>query len=148
MYERHDRISDADFIAAFHNCTLDPSLFDHAGHLRLACLNLKAYPLDVAIEKTCAGIKAYAESLGADDKFHATITTAIVRIIDERITAGDGTCEWREFIEGNPDLVEDCLGVLGRYYSGARLFSEGARQECLEPDILDWDRTYQSVRAP
>lgn len=135
MYEHHDSIGDEDFISAVEDRTLDPALFDHVGHIRLACLNLQTKPLEEAIDATCTGIKAYAESLGATDKFHTTITVALVKIIDERMGAPGERIDWRRFVEQNRDLVEDCLGVLGRYYSRERLFSEEAKAAALEPDL-------------
>ena len=91
-------------------------------------------PLDEAIEATCTGIKAYAESLGAMDKFHRTMTEARARIIDGRMPGGGGRNDWRSFVAANRDLVEDCLGVLERYYTRERLFSDAANPEYLAAD--------------
>ena len=134
MYSHHDEISDMDFLRAFENRSLDPAYFDHVGHMRLACLYLESRPLEDAITATCEGIRAYAESLGAAMKFHRTITEALVRIIDERRCGDAGGDGWRDFVEANRDLLEDCVSVLEGYYSQERLFSEKARKDYLPPD--------------
>ncbi len=79
------KLSDKEFIEAFEDQSLQPELFNHYGHLRLGWLYLKAYPLDIAIEKTVSGISAYASSLGATDKFQHTLTEAIIRIMAVRM---------------------------------------------------------------
>lgn len=135
MTSHHDDIGDAEFIWQFENQTLDPKYFDHVGHLRLACLYLDDRPLDEAIEATCSGIKAYAESLGASMKFHRTITEALVRIIQERRIDRATPENWRRFVEGNADIVEDCTAVLMTFYSEERLFGDEARTSYLQADL-------------
>ena len=126
-------LNDQVFLQQFEQLELDPQYFNHLGHLRLAWIYLGRFPLDTAIERTCTGIKAYAESLGAHDKFNHTITDAIVRIIDkrrQRMTNPD----WPEFLNKNPDIVEDALAVLDQYYSRDILFGERARHGLVQPD--------------
>ena len=126
-------LSDLSFVQQFEALTLDPHYFNHLGHLRLAWLYLERYPLDTAIDRTCTGIKAYAESLGAHDKFNYTITDAIVRIIARRrgSMANPG---WADFLSHNKDLIEDALSVLDRHYSRDILFGEQARRGLVLPD--------------
>ena len=78
-------INDSDFLQQFEDHTLDPSHFDHLGHLRLAWLYLNRYELELAIDKVTNGISGYAASLGATDKFQHTLTEALVRNMADRI---------------------------------------------------------------
>lgn len=125
-------LDDSEFISQFEDLSLDPKLFNHLGHLRIAWLYLRLYELNDANERVCGGIKAYAESLGAKDKFNLTITDSLVRIMAKRI---DKTQSWEEFLDSNPDLVSDALRVLLEHYSEDVLFSEQAKIELLETDI-------------
>lgn len=127
-------LNDQAFIEQFEAFTLPATEFSHLGHLRIAWLYLRRYPQVLAIEKTCSGIKTYAESLGAKDKFHLTITDALVRIMAIRMKeqAGEG---WQAFAEENPDLVSDALAVLAQYYSQAQLWSERAKKRLVAPDL-------------
>ena len=101
-----DQITDETFLKQFENLTLDSKYFNHIGHIRLAWLYITQYGLESAMAKIFVGIPAYAGSLGASDKFHATITDAIVRIIAKRMAVGDEN-SWQTFVEHNSDLVGD-----------------------------------------
>lgn len=126
-------LSDGDFLAQFEAQTLDKVYFNHLGHLRLAWLYLQAHDTDTAVSQVCLGIQAYATSLGATDKFHMTITNAIVRIMAQRIDElTDKT--WCAFLAENTDLVDDAQTVLAQYFSHSRLFSEEAQKTLLMPD--------------
>lgn len=127
-------ISDACFVEQFENQTLDPKHFNHVGHLRLAWLYLMDDEVDLVIEKLSVGIKGYAESLGARQKFHLTITDAIIRLMAERIKRLEYPT-WSQFLQQNRDLVEDASAVLHQYYSESLLSSEAARLNVLQPDI-------------
>lgn len=128
-------LSDSGFVHQFENCSLDPIYFDHKGHLRLAWLYLTRFEFEEALGKISSGIQAYAGSLGAHDKYHATITDAIVRIMANRMSEFEEG-NWQDFVINNRDLVEDALSVLASYYSSDTLFSERARLEVVEPDLL------------
>ena len=129
-----ESLSDADFLSQFESQTLDKMYFNHLGHLRLAWLYLQAHDTDTAVQQVCLGIQAYATSLGATDKFHVTLTNAIVRIMAQRIN-GLTNQTWSAFLTENTDLVEDAQAVLTQYFSSGRLFSEEARLNLLLPDI-------------
>lgn len=127
-------LNDQAFIEQFEALTLPATEFSHLGHLRIAWLYLRQYPQTLAIEKTCSGIKTYAESLGAKDKFHLTLTDALVRIMAIRMKEQTGE-DWQAFTDENPDLVSDALAVLAQYYSQAQLWSERARTRLVAPDL-------------
>jgi len=130
-------ISDSDFLSQFENKSLDHLHFDHLGHLRIAWLYLNAQDLDSAIRSTCTGIKTYAESLGAKDKFSYTITNALVRIMATRIRDLNDR-SWQGFIRQNNDLVNDAMSVLLLHFSEALLFSEVARTSIIAPDLKEY----------
>jgi len=127
-------ISDKVFIEQFENLTLDEVYFNHEGHLRAAWLYLNRYDLDQAIDVFSLRIKAYAENLGAKDKFHVTITNSMMRIIAQRFKHSDAL-SWQLFLDENPDLRENAMELLCQHYSKQRLMSEQARTSLLMPDL-------------
>ena len=125
---------DERFLQQFESCVLDPATFDHKAHLRVAWLYLHSGDLLSACEKTCRGIRRFAESNGAHDKFHRTITEFLVRAMDARI--GDNNDDdFEQFLQRNPDLASDALGLIQRSYSRERLGSPKARAAWLAPDL-------------
>jgi len=130
----NDVLNDSTFLSQFENGSLSPEHFDHIGHLRIAWLHIEKFGKQEAIKRVCTGIKAYAESLGANDKFHHTITCALVAIMATRISRFQ-IKTWDSFLNTNPDLVNDALGVLYQYFTKERLHSEKAKQTHIEPDL-------------
>lgn len=126
-------ISDKQFIAQFEDQSLQEQYFNHIGHLRLAFLYLQKYDFNSACEKTCSGIRKYAESLGATDKFNLTLTMAILKILNDRLNQKNYD-NWQTFIDQNMDVREDLLSIILEDYSEDLLFSSRAQKEYLPPD--------------
>lgn len=126
-------LSDELFLARFADLTLPPALFDHRGHIRLAWLHLQRFPLAEATDRVCNGIRAFAAHLGAAQKYHHTLTEAIVRILHAR-SAADPAVSFEAFLAANPDLVRDARGLIHRHYSDNLLASPGAREAFVAPD--------------
>lgn len=124
-------VNDHDFIEQFERCTLPPEHFDHISHLRIAWLYLHRMPLDEAVRLTCTGLKRYAESLGVYDKFHHTVSEALVRLMAGRIRPAE---PFEQFIAANRYLVEDARGVLAEHYSAQQLARPEATVRYVEPD--------------
>lgn len=130
---RHQILSDRDFLEQFERAELDKSLFNHIGHLRAAFLFLQREPMLLAQRHYTSALKRYAESLGAPEKFHATITYAILAIMSAR--QGVQRCDsWREFVQRNPDLTHHAMELLNQYYQPSTLQSEEAKQRFVLPD--------------
>lgn len=124
-------LTDAQFLNAFERCELTSAQFDHVGHLRLACLLLQRHALDAAVQATCGGIQRLATHLGAQDKFHRTLTEALVRLMAAR---GAASMPWTDFLRAHPELTGDARALLARHYSAERLADPLARQTFLVPD--------------
>lgn len=130
-------INDDEFVLKFEQLSLEPIHFNHEGHIRLAYLYLDCYDFNTATNKVCNGIKHYAESLGASDKFNLTLTNAIVIIMSRRMEQQNNS-SWQQFIANNPDIAADIKGVLSQYFSAKLLFSNNAKVALLEPDVQQW----------
>lgn len=127
-------LNDKMFLTQFENQTLPLDCFDHRGRLRLVWLYLRQYDVETASKMTCLGILTYAESFGPSTKFHMTITDSIVRIVAKRMQCSkdDG---WQSFLDSNPDLVDNSLGILYQHFSKELLFCERARITTVQPDL-------------
>ncbi len=127
-------ISDNTFLTEFENLTLDPLYFNHLGHLRLAWLYLTSNGVETAVNKVCSGIQRYAQHLGATQKFHVTITDAMVRIMAKRM-AFKAAENWQTFLQQNVDLVEDAQALLHQHYSVDILINDRSRLMLIQPDL-------------
>lgn len=126
-------MTDQEFMRAFETCSLPAAQFDHRGHLRIAWLYLRDYPLAEAERKTADGIRRYATSLGAAGKYHATVTGFLLRYMAALMQHFPAD-NWPAFRDCTDDYFADTLGLLGEYYSPERLHSDEARTAYLEPD--------------
>ena len=131
-------LSDDEFIQQFEQQTLAPDEFDHLGHLRIAWLYLNRESLSVAVYKVCHGIKQYAESLGATDKFHHTLTEAIVRLMAVKLRQGQKE-SFDSFLEAYSELVNDLPQEIAKHYSKEVLDSMRAKKEYIAPDLIDFE---------
>ncbi len=120
----------------FESCKIDPGDFNHRTHVLLAWLYLEDRPLVSAIEAITGGLKRLTKAVGAEDKYHETVTWAFVLLIhDRRCKLGAGHC-WREFEEANMDVLSSKPSPLGRYYRPETLSSDLAKQVFLMPDLV------------
>lgn len=126
-------LSDEQFLQGFLGANLPPELFAHEGHLRAAWLLLQRHPPDEAVTIYCDALHRLATRFGAPDKFHRTVTEALLRLM-LRGRAGDRSLDWPGFKAANRDLLQDARGVLARHYSARRLGMPQARQTFLPPD--------------
>jgi hypothetical protein len=112
-------MDDQEFLSSFESCTLPKEHFNHTGHVRLAWLYLERHAFDTAIVRTCDGIRAYATFLGAADKFHRTITVALMHLLRAH---------------GRDAVLADARALLALHYSPERLADPAAREHFLPPD--------------
>ena len=127
-------MTDDDFLRSFAACPLPPDQSNHAGHIRLAWINLQRHGFDDAVSATCNGIRAYATHLGAATKFHHTITVALLHLLRAG-GATDRNLSWYQFVNANQALVHNARAALALHYSDARINSGEARECFVEPDL-------------
>jgi hypothetical protein len=92
-----------DFESQFANCTLDPSLFSHEAHLRLAWIHIRNKGIDTAIETICFQLLNFVTVLGARDKYNKTVTVAAIRVVYHFMLRSHANT-FVEFIAENPRL--------------------------------------------
>ena len=132
--ESHFELSDALFEQQFENCTLNPAVFNHEAHLRLAWIHVRKYGVGPAIENICRQLTAYVDALGARDKFNKTLTVAAVRAVHHFISKSDAD-NFRDFIQQFPRLRNNFRELIAFHYQTDIFNSEAAKKEYMEPDL-------------
>ena len=120
-------MSNTDLIDAIEDLTLDPDSFGHVEHVRLGHAYLRHFGLVGSLDRVPRALRRFAEHAGAPDKYHETITCALLVLIHERM-AGNPDQEWPAFAASNPDLLEWREGAFFRYYGEDVLESDLARE--------------------
>jgi hypothetical protein len=77
--EKHVTLTDIEFEKQFSNCSLDPSIFSHEAHLRLAWIHIHKYGIDQAVENITYQLQNFVASIGAKDKYNHMVTISAIR---------------------------------------------------------------------
>ncbi len=134
-------MTEAEFLRDFEEKSLSPEEFNHRRHLWLGWLYIRDYNLGEASVKLNRGIQVYAESLGADDKFHCTLTTTFACAIKSRFKENQS---FDEFLNANNDLENNPMALIETHYSPEVLRSKDARKTLVAPDREPFPRDYES----
>jgi len=129
-------MTDDELIAGFEDCTLAHESFHHPDHVKLAFLYLRRYRALEAMQRFSAALARFAAAKGKPDRYHETITWALVLLIRERMARAGYKQSWCEFARGNPDLMSWKDNVLGKYYREETLASDLARRTFILPDRI------------
>jgi len=131
----HFELSDDLFAEQFKSCTLDPAIFSHEAHLRLAWIHIKRYGVETAIETICEQLIAFVDSLGARYKYNKTLTVAAIRAVNHFMNKSDAG-NFYDFIQQFPRLKYNFMELISAHYQQDIYNSELAKREYLEPDLL------------
>ena len=118
----------------FASCRLDPILFTHEAHLRLAWLNIHEYGLNEAEFWVSEQLKAYTAHLGQGDKYNHTLTIAAVKAVNH-FMQNSNTDNFKDFIAENSRLKTHFKELLSQHYSTNIFRSKKARKVFLEPEL-------------
>ena len=136
--EQHLRLTDAQFEHQFENCTLDPALFSHEAHLRLAWIHIKKYGSEKACLNVCQQIRKFDNTFGKGDKFHNTLTVAAVKAV-YHFTLKSKSNTFSEFITEFPRLSHSFKDLIETHYGFDVFRSKKAKHSYLEPDLVPFD---------
>jgi len=125
-----------DLIAGFEDGTLANESFHHRDHVKLAFVYLRRYPALEAMQRFSASLARFAAAKGKPDRYHETITWALLLLIRERMARAEYRQNWSEFATDNPDLMSWKHNVLRKYYREETLASDLARTTFLLPDRI------------
>lgn len=133
--EPHFNLSDQEFELHFANGTLDPTLFSHEAHIRLAWIHVTKYGVDQACENICSQILSFDRTHGDGTKFHYTLTCAAVRAV-YHFTQKSNSGDFQNFIAEFPQLKYEFRYLIQTHYRLELITSEEARNSYVEPDLL------------
>lgn len=126
---------EVDVLAAFEAGSLDPGCFSHRKHLSLAWKYLQRDGFPEGALNFRRHLKAYVTKVGAEGKYHETITWAYLVLLNEEMSLRSPPGEaFDAMIERRPDLLDHRGGAISRCYSKAQLDLPEARRVFLLPD--------------
>ena len=137
-------LSDDQFVAAFESVTLAEDRFRHADHVRLGWIYLGRMSLVDTIARYGEGLRRFAAAHGAPDRYHETVTWALLVIIHQRMRRGGEVRSWTEFAAANADLLRWRDGPLFEHYDSGILDSREARDFFVLPPRFDPRRGRES----
>ena len=136
--ERHFDLTDPAFEQQFEAGTLNPELFTHEAHLRLAWIHLKHYGEEAAIRNVSKQLQNYVGILGAQDKYNQTLTIAAVKAVFHFMNKSKSD-QFQDFIAEFPRLKFNFKDLMAQHYSVDIFNSKTAKQVFLEPDLAPFD---------
>ena len=131
----HFDLSDDEFEEQFACATLDPGLFNHEAHLRLAWIHILKYGVEQAVKNVCNQIKTFDATFGDGTKYNATVTAAAVRAV-HHFAEKSTTDTFMAFIQENPRLKNNLKDLLASHYAMDIFKDRGAKETILDPDLL------------
>ncbi|MEL6536219.1 MAG: hypothetical protein AAFQ98_12460 [Bacteroidota bacterium] len=134
----HYFLSDRELAKRFANCTLNPELFNHEAHLRLAWIYIKLYGLEKAEIYLCDQIQQFDATFGNGTKFHRTLTMAAAKMVNHFMLKSTAT-DFASFIREFPRLKTNFRDLLSQHYGVDVYLHSSAKQVYLEPDRLPFD---------
>lgn len=128
-------MEEKEFIQSFKNGKLEPTLFNHEAHLRLAYLYIQEKGEEKAIHEIGQDLKNYTKHVGAEEKFHLTLTVVAVKIVHHFMQKSK-TNNFHDFILEFPILKTDFKELIQQHYGFDIFTNEKAKNEFMEPDKL------------
>lgn len=127
-------MSDAQFLQAFETLALPPAEFGHAEHLRAAwCCFRHSEDFTTGAARFVTGFRRYVAHIGAEAKYHETITWFYLAQVSERL-ARSPDAGWEEFRRAHPDLFAHGMSLLKARYRPETLQTSLARRTFVLPD--------------
>lgn len=138
MMNSHLTLTDLEFEQQFASCRLDPKIFGHEAHLRLAWIHVRKYGEEAAIESITSQLQAFVEHVGAKDKYNHTLTIAAIKAVSHFIKRSK-VDTFQEFIQEHPRLMSNFKDLMNTHYQVDIFTSEKAKKEFVEPDLMPFD---------
>jgi len=136
--EDHRKLSDLEFEKQFQQCSLNPNLFTHEAHLRLAWIHINNYGIETAKINIESQIRKFVKHVGAEAKYHQTITIAAINAVNHFKKRSKAN-EFHNFIEQNSQLKTNFKNLINSHYSYNIFKSDKARIKYIKPDIQPFE---------
>jgi hypothetical protein len=122
-------MTDEQLVRAFEAASIEE--FPHAAHVRVAWWYVTHTPLLTAMARFRAGLQRVSAAKGKPERYHETITIALLLLIVER--RGSAGESWDAFAARNPELLQWPCPLLDRLYARDVLDSPRAREVFVLP---------------
>lgn len=132
--QTHFELSDKEFEVQFQNCELNPTLFSHEAHLRLAWIHINQYGLKQALKNIESQLKSFVAHVGAKDKYHQTVTIVAIEAVNHFMNKSKSN-DFKIFIENYPQLMTSFKELVNSHYTFDVFSSQKARKEYIQPDL-------------
>lgn len=136
--EDHFKLSDSEFEKKFEDSKLDPSMFNHEAHLRLAWIHIHNYGIEKALKNVPLQLQYFVGYIGAKDKYNATLTIAAIKAVHHFMLKSKSE-NFKDFIVEFPRLKYNFKELLGCHYRIDIFNSIEAKTNFLEPDLLPFN---------
>lgn len=136
--EEHFSLSDTEFEQQFNNCVLNPAIFSHEAHLRLAWINIDRYGIEQAEKNIPIQLQKFVRFVGAADKYNKTLTIAAIKAVYHFMLKSKSE-NFQGFIAEFPRLKNNFKELMSCHYGFDIYHSKKAKVEFLEPDLLPFD---------
>lgn len=136
--EKHLELTDAEFEWQFEQCKLDPAIFSHEAHLRLAWIHIRQYGIESALQNIQSQLQNFVVAAGAEDKYNTTLTVAAVKAVYHFVLQSRAQT-FKAFLAEFPRLKTHFKDLMGFHYGIDIFNSQEAKVRYLEPDLLPFD---------
>ncbi len=136
--ENHLELSDSEFEIQFRNCSLNPALFSHEAHLRIAWLMISRDGITESLVLFPRLLKNYVTTLGEESKYNETLTIAALKAVHHFI--GKSSSEtFCQFIKEFPQLKFEFKRLMSCHYSFDIFNLPEAKAKFLKPDLVPFE---------
>ena len=133
--EQHFTLTDAAFEEQFATGSLNPALFSHEAHLRLAWIHISKYGEATAIENIREQLQNFVRLVGATSKYNDTLTVAAIKAVYHFMQKAP-LATFHEFITAYPRLKTNFKDIIQQHYGFDIFDSVAARAAYIAPDLL------------
>ena len=126
-------IEDSIFVADFENCRFPIDQFRHADHIRLAWIYIRLHEYEVAEARMRQSIQGFAHNLGAEQKYHETITMVWMRLVNIAVQLSSRMDKFVNFAHAHAWLLDK--EAIFEFYSRDLLLSDTARKSWVDPNL-------------
>jgi len=131
-------LTDGEFLTQFEDCSLDPELFSHEAHLRLAWSLIRRDGIENSIYQICDQIQSFDQTYGDGMKFHKTLTVACIYAVYHFMLKSKADT-FADFISENPRLTTNLKELILQHYSEDVFKNSEAKTGLLQPDLVPYD---------
>lgn len=134
----HRQLSDTEFENQFQTCTMDPTIFTHEAHLRLAWIHIHKYGITQAEENIQIQLKNFVKHVGAEHKYNTTLTLAAIKAVYHFMLKSNSD-DFDSYIEEFPRLNTNFKDLMACHYGFDIFNSAEAKVRYLQPDLVGFD---------